>query len=234
MMRFRTVPVHMLALGVLVLGGLGCADPAADKPQAEVREAAAVPAPSVETTMAATTFTIVPEESSINFVGSKVTGSHDGGFNEFSGTIGLVGNDPTKSSVDLTIDTSSIWSDNERLTGHLKSPDFFDVEAHPQARFVSTSIVPQGEQYLVTGNLTLHGITKSVTFPAKIEMTPDEVSANAEFAIKRFDFEMEYPGKADDLIRDDVVVRFDLVARRGAPGMDVDAGEAAVAQPHGG
>lgn len=218
MMRFRTLPVQTLVLGLIVLV-VGCADPAADKPQAEVGEAAAVPEAPAD--LGSTTYGIDPEESSIGFVGSKVTGSHDGGFNEFAGTIELVGDDPTRSTIELVIDTSSLWADNERLTGHLKSPDFFEVETYPEARFVSTSIVPQGDEYLVTGNLTLHGVTKSVTFPAAIEVNPDEVSANAEFAIKRFDFDINYPGKADDLIRDDVVVRFDLVAR---PGSGMDAG----------
>ena len=58
----------------------------------------------------------------------------------------------------------------------------------------------------------LHGVTKSITFPATIEVGPEQVMARAEFAIKRFDFNIEYKGKADDLIRDDVVIKFDLVA----------------------
>jgi polyisoprenoid-binding protein YceI len=120
--------------------------------------------------------------------------------------------DPTKSSVNVAIDTLSIWSDSDPLTGHLKSADFFDVETHPISTFESTSIVRDGAGYSVTGNLDLHGVTKSITFPATIEVGPEQVTVQAEFAIKRFDFNIEYKGKADDLIRDDVVIKFDLMA----------------------
>jgi polyisoprenoid-binding protein YceI len=118
--------------------------------------------------------------------------------------------------VDVLIDATSLWADNEKLTGHLKSADFFEVETYPQARFQSTHIVQDGEQYRVSGNLTLHGITRSVTFPAAIEFVAGErIRARAEFAIKRFDWSIEYKGKADDLIRDDVVIKLDLEATPG-------------------
>ena len=58
----------------------------------------------------------------------------------------------------------------------------------------------------------MHGVTKSITFPAAIEMAEGEVRASAEFFVKRFDWNIVYPGKPDDLIRDEVVIRLDLVA----------------------
>ena len=64
----------------------------------------------------------------------------------------------------------------------------------------------------VTGNLDLHGVTKQISFPAAIEIDADEIRASSEFAIKRFDFDIVYPGKAEDLIRDDVLVKLNLVA----------------------
>jgi len=155
---------------------------------------------------------LLTQDSTIGFVGSKVTGSHEGGFRQFDGGIVVVDGDPTRSRVEVNIDTTSLWADNERLMGHLQSPDFFDVETYSTARFVSTQIVPAADGYEVTGNLELHGVTKSITFPATIEIQPDRVVATAEFFIQRFDFDIVYPGKPDDLIRDEVVIRLDLSA----------------------
>ena len=200
-----------LALGLAAALALtGCANPADDKPQAEVKEQTEAPAGR----LAAGDVYVIGEGSTLNFVGSKVTGSHDGGFHTFGGEIVVVDNEVTRSRVTIDIDATTLWSDNEKLTGHLKSADFFDVEAHPTASFASTRIDPNpsGEGYLVTGNLDLHGVTKSITFPAMITIADGLVAAEAEFVIQRFDWGIEYKGKADDLIRDEVVVRLDLNA----------------------
>jgi len=66
----------------------------------------------------------------------------------------------------------------------------------------------------VSGNFDLHGIKKTITFPATIEVAPDSVSVNAEFAINRKDFGIVYAGKADDLIRDGVVIKLTLKVPR--------------------
>jgi polyisoprenoid-binding protein YceI len=124
----------------------------------------------------------------------------------------LIDGDPAGSSILLNIDTTTIWTDADKLTGHLMSADFFDVENHPTATFTSTEIATAEEGYTITGNLNLHGITHSITFPATIEVGPEDVKAKAEFSLMRFDFDLVYPGKPDDLIRDEVVVKFDLVA----------------------
>jgi polyisoprenoid-binding protein YceI len=193
----------LLVLAIVV----GCADPAKDKPQAEVKQAAAEPERPADAQRY-----VLTEGSSVGFVGSKITGSHDGGFNTVEGEVLLVDGDPTKSSVNLTIDATSLWADDERLTGHLKSPDFFDVEIYPTATFKSTEITAAETGYTMVGNLTLHGITKSISFPAEITVEDGRVTAAAEFAIKRFEYEMVYPGKVDDLIRDDVVIKLEVVA----------------------
>ncbi len=206
-MKMSLLPVCCLSL--VLLAPAGCSDPAENVPAAKVSAPEASPAPPEP---AAEVYTVA-DESTLEFIGSKITGSHDGGFNEFEGEIRLVDGDPAQSSVRLMIDTTSLWADDERLTGHLKSPDFFDVATYPQASFTSTTIIPAESGYLVTGNLDLHGVTKSISFPATIEVLPGQVTARAEFSIKRFDFGIEYKGKADDLIRDDVVVKFDLIAR---------------------
>jgi len=207
MNRYHRFTIYAGLSLLLALLAFGCANPADDKPEAAVGEAEAVP----EATEGGQSFAIDTAQSTVGFVGSKITGSHDGGFNAFEGTIQVVDDDPTASSVKISIDTTSLWADDDRLTKHLKSPDFFDVEGLPESTFESTSIEAAAEGYTVTGNLTLHGVTKSISFPAQIEIGPDRISAQAEFFVKRFDFEIVYPGKPDDLIRDEVVIKFDLV-----------------------
>jgi polyisoprenoid-binding protein YceI len=155
--------------------------------------------------------------SKLEFIGAKVTGKHDGSFGVFTGTIDVVDGKPEKSRVTAEIDTTSVDSDNDKLTGHLKSPDFFDVAKYPKARFNSTSIAPLtggagGATHTVTGNLELHGVTKSITFPAKIQISADAVDVDAEFAINRKDFGIVYPGAPDDLVKDNVLIKLTLRA----------------------
>jgi len=195
-------------LCLLALGAAGCADPTKDKPKAAVDE----PRPEPERPADARRFVIVPEESSIGFVGSKVTGSHDGGFRAFEGEILVVDDDPLQSSVSVEIDVNSMWTDTDKLTAHLKSPDFFDAETYPKASFASTQVQQVEEGYRLVGNMTMHGITKSISIPADIGIAEDRVTASSEFAIKRFEFDIEYPGRPDDLIRDDVLIKLNLVA----------------------
>jgi len=194
-------------LAVIALAGCA-ADPAADKPDAEVSEAQPETGSAPGGTMLA-----FSEDSAITWVGSKVTGQHNGGFKIFDGEVNLVNADPTASSVSVTIDATSLWSDNEDLTGHLKSPDFFDVATFPTATFRSTSIEAAGAGYTVTGNLNLHGVEKSISFPAEIEVADGSVSVSASFALKRMDFGIVYPGKKDDLIRDEVALTLYLQTR---------------------
>ena len=115
----------------------------------------------------------------------------------------------------MTFDMTALASDNERLTGHLKSDDFFATAAHPTAAFVSTRIerpARGGGQSQVTGDLTIRGTTRSITFPARLRVTERGVQVSAEFTIDRQNWGISYRGMADDLIRDDVLIRFDLSA----------------------
>jgi polyisoprenoid-binding protein YceI len=198
--------LSVLSVIFLVPALLACANPADNVPSAGVA------APARALPVAQGEVFEIAEGSTLSFVGSKVTGSHDGGFHGFGGKITMVDGDPLKSTVELSIDTTTLWADNERLTGHLKSPDFFDVETHPSATFTSTAIEPDGEGYKITGNLDLHGVKKSITFPAQISSEAGKVTAQAEFSIMRFEFDIVYPGKPDDLIRDEVVIKLDIVA----------------------
>ena len=194
----------------------GCSNPADGVPEAEVKPATATAAESTAAVPAnAQAYSFDSETASIDFVGSKVTGSHNGGFKKFVGEFQVVDGKLAKSGHKLVIDTTSLWSDNDRLTGHLKSPDFFGVDTYPTATFTATAVEQAGSEAKVTGRLSLHGVTKEITFPAQVKVTDQAVEVTAEFVLNRFDFDMKYPGKADDLIRKEVVLKLNLKA---APG----------------
>ncbi|OBG84956.1 hypothetical protein A5699_25610 [Mycobacterium sp. E802] len=117
---------------------------------------------AVATDLTAGTWTIDPVHSSINFsvrhlMVSKVRGS----FESFSGAI-TVADDGT-ASVSATIDVNSVNTRNEQRDAHVHSADFFDVENHPTATFVSTGVRPDGDDYIVDGDFTLKGVTKPVS-----------------------------------------------------------------------
>lgn len=119
---------------------------------------------------AAGTWEIDPSHSNVGFivrhlVVSKVRGQ----FATFAGTI-TVGQTPEQSSVSVTIDAASVNTRDERRDGHLRSPDFFDVEKHPEWTFDSTGFVQTGPtSFDLPGNLTIHGITKPVTLKATFD-----------------------------------------------------------------
>ncbi|MDB5218831.1 MAG: Rhodanese-like domain protein [Myxococcaceae bacterium] len=210
-----------LTLGMASVALTGCDDPTKGKSKATTGEA--VTTTSQSATAAGTAsqgtakYAFDQSTSKVTFVGSKVTGKHDGGFNTFKGTVDLVDGAPEKSKVDVQIEADSITTDTEKLTGHLKSPDFFDTKANPKASFVSTEIKKGGDKgatHTVTGNLTIKGITKSVTFPATINVAGDNASVDAEFAINRRDFSLNYAGMPNDLIRDDVLIKLAIKAKK--------------------
>jgi len=118
----------------------------------------------------------------------------------------LVGNDHK-----VVIDVNSLWSDAEKLTGHLKSADFFDAEKYPESTFEATSLTKKSDtSYEVSGNFTLHGVTKNITFPATVTQSGDVTKIASKFDINRKDFGIVYAGKTDDLIRDEVVIELAL------------------------
>lgn len=213
-MKIQTYPIAAAAIAGLFI--VSCAEnPADNTPSAEVsdptEESASTtePAPAGETTSYEFT-----EESTIGFVGSKVTGSHEGGFKKFSGSFSVADGKPGPGPHEIEIDMTSTWSDAEKLTGHLKSPDFFDVEKFPTSAFKVTNVEEaEGENaYTLSGDFTLHGVTKKISFPATVKKADGKVMLDAEFDINRKDFGIVYPGKPDDLIRDEVVIKLAMVA----------------------
>ncbi len=108
---------------------------------------------------------------------------------------------------------------NKKLVDHLKSDDFFAVGAHPTATFIITKTVPgKSNEFTITGDLTIKGIAKSITFPAKVTESKGVYSATGKFKINRLDWGVKYnSGKffdpkalGDKMINDEIEIELDL------------------------
>lgn len=122
-----------------------------------------------------------------------------GRFTQFQGDVEIDEATPSNSKVDVTIQTASVTTGDEKRDGHLNSADFFDAEKYPTITFTSTKVEPQGgESYRVSGDLTMHGVTRPVTF----DITREGVTKNmqgkqlqafsAALTISRKDFGLEW------------------------------------------
>lgn len=124
---------------------------------------------------------------------SKVKGE----FGEFDGSI-VIDGEPSNSSVNVTIQTASFNSRDEGRDGHVKSADFLDVEQFPTISFVSTSVTGDGSDWVVTGDLTIKGVTKSVQLDTEFEGAitdpygMERVAFSAETEIDRTDFGLDF------------------------------------------
>ncbi|MES2659414.1 MAG: YceI family protein [Verrucomicrobiota bacterium] len=189
---------------------VSCENPADKTTDAKVSEAidkAGAP------TASGTKYVFTPT-SEVNFVGSKVTGSHKGGFKTFTGHFTVKDGAPIGNDHKVVIDMKSTFSDNEKLTGHLKSPDFFDVDKFSEATFDVTDLKKESDTaYTIAGNFTLHGKTKNISFPATVSKNGETLMIHSTFDINRKDFGIVYAGKTDDLIRDEVVIELKLEAK---------------------
>lgn len=214
-MKLNSTHLSLLLSPLIFLAA--CSNPADGTAEATVN-----PPGTAEPTISAATpaaptgkpFSLQPT-SKIEFVGSKVTGSHSGGFSKVAGVFHVVDGKLASSGHRIVIDNSSLWTDSDRLTGHLKNPDFFDVANNPLSTFVATAIEPTGADYKVSGDLTLHGVTRNISFPAQVTVSDNLVKVTAEFHIDRYDFEMKYAGQADNLIRKEVVIKLNVEASPG-------------------
>jgi polyisoprenoid-binding protein YceI len=216
MSPIRTLSFALAASFALALSGC---DESSSAPKATVGPASsATPAPAATPAGETVTYAVEPGTSKIEWTGAKITAHHDGKFTSFKGTITVTGGKAEDARIHLDVDTPSLTVEPAQLNGHLKSPDFFDVEKFPKATFDSTAIKTggaNGATHTITGNLALHGVTKSVTFPATVTVTPGKVSAKADFTIIRKDWGLVYPGKPDDLIKDDVQIHLTIEAAKG-------------------
>jgi polyisoprenoid-binding protein YceI len=119
-----------------------------------------------------------------------------GRFNSVSGSFTIDPADPTASSFAMEIKTDSIDTGNKTRDTHLSSPDFFNVKQYPTISFKSTAVKAIDGGYEVTGDLTLHGVTKSITFPLKGGKTApflgkQHMGFSTELTINRSDYEMK-------------------------------------------
>lgn len=115
------------------------------------------------------TWVIDPTHTTIGFSARHaMVAKVRGNFAEFAGSFTLDGSNPAASKAELTVQTATIDTRNADRDGHLKSADFLDVENFPTLTFTSTSVSGSGEKFTVTGDLTIHGVTKSV--PVEFEL----------------------------------------------------------------
>ena len=145
------------------------------------------------------------ENTKITFVGTKPGGKHEGGFKTLTGTATVSGDALT--AVKVEIETDSLYSDDQRLTGHLKSPDFFGVKNNPKAKFESTKIEKSDKGHTITGNLTINGKTKEIAIPAEVSYAGGALKINGSVTIDKRDYGMTYgAGKMDDAVAIKVAV----------------------------
>ncbi len=180
--------------------------------------------------------------SKVEWVATKVSGYHTGTVDIKNGELQVADGNVTGGN--FTLDMTSIavlgpkGSDparNAKLLGHLKSPDFFEVDKNPEATFVITSVQPftgtaqdtadprqediseykvPNPTHTVSGNLTIKGVAKNIQFPARITVTGNSADAMAKFNIDRTQWNIVYPGQPDDLIRNDIHLGIALKAAK--------------------
>ncbi len=150
--------------------------------------------------LVAGTWTVDPSHSEVGFVVRHMMVSKvKGRFTGVSGTI-TVAENVLESSVQAAVDTASIDTRDENRDNHLRSADFFDAENYPQLTFRSTGIRPDGDDFLLDGELTLHGTTRPVTFALEFNGAAANPLAegrptagfSAETEISRKDFGLEW------------------------------------------
>jgi polyisoprenoid-binding protein YceI len=182
-------------------------------------------------------------DSKIEWIGTKVSGYHTGNVPLKHGEVNVKNGEVTGGKFVMDIANMKVegpkGSDttaNNKLLGHLKSADFFDVAVHPEGTFeltgvkpyageaVKDSVDPRQEEineykvtdptHLVSGNLTLKGVTKNIEFPARITVSGNTAEAIAKFNIDRKQWGIVYPGKPDDLIRDAIHLGISIKAAK--------------------
>ena len=172
----------------------------------------------------ADTWQIDPMHTSVEFtVRHMMISNVKGTFQKTAGTVTTNGSDPASATIDATIDASSVDTRVERRDAHLKSPDFLDVAKYPTITFKSTKIEAAGPgKFTVTGDLTLHGVTKPVVLdvetagaPIKDPMGNMRAGASATTKIKRSDFGLTWNKALETgglVVGDEVAISIDVEA----------------------
>ncbi len=171
-------------------------------------------------------YTIDPSHTRLGFVArhamvTKVRGQ----FEEFSGTAHVDTAEPGNSRVELVIKTASVSTGNADRDGHLVSPDFFDAEANPEITFVATDVTRDGAEWTITGDLTISGVTKSVTIPFEENGTAQDPFGNVrvgfegEVTVNRKDWGLTWNAALETggvLVSEKIKLEFDVSAIRNA------------------
>ncbi len=172
--------------------------------------------------LAAEVYEIDPAHSSLNFAVKHLTVSTvTGQFIDYSGTIQY---DPAEASSfmsEVNIKASSIDTRQEKRDAHLKSADFFDVEKYPAITFKSKRLTAQGGSYAITGDLTMHGVTKEISIPVIISgpvnspMGAKVIGLSGETTINRQDFGISWNKTLDSggfMVSDEVKITVNIEA----------------------
>jgi polyisoprenoid-binding protein YceI len=167
------------------------------------------------------TYQLDPSHSSANFtIKHMMIAKVHGGFEKISGKFIYDASNPTKSEINVVIEAASINTRDAARDTHLKSADFFDVEKYPTLTFKSTRVEKDGSDLKVTGELTIHGVTNTVTLdvegPSEELKDPwgnAKIGASATTKIKRKDFGLTWNAALEAgglLVGDDVSISIDV------------------------
>jgi polyisoprenoid-binding protein YceI len=186
----------------------------------------AIATPAAETTVSST-WNIDPAHSIAEFkVRHMMISFVRGEFSGLSGVLKLDETDYTRSTVEVSIPTASVRTVDERLDDHLKNADFFDVEKFPTLTFISTKVRSTGgRNYAVTGDLMIHGVTRSVTVTVNDVSEPSNdpwgnqrIGLSASTTINRKDFGIIWNTALDSggvLVGDEVSIALDVQLIKG-------------------
>ncbi len=186
---------------------------------------------TTKVTKVAEAYKIDGTASKVEWIGTKVTGKHNGTVGLQGGTLDVAGNRVTGGNVMLDMKTIKVLDltdaeYNAKLLGHLNSDDFFSVEKHPTAGFKITSIAPlknvaEGKQnYTVNGDLTIKGITNRISFPAIVTVNGNQVTAVGTTVVDRTKYDIKYGSGSffdnlgDKAISNDITITFNVVAKK--------------------
>jgi polyisoprenoid-binding protein YceI len=180
-------------------------------------------------------FVVDTNDSKIKFTGHGVGKNHPGNFRLASGNVSVDNNKITGGEFVININSLDLDQKGDmfqtKLRPHLLSGDFFDAEKFNTAKFEITAVEPydrdkdkdtsivEGANFNVSGNLTLKGETRNITFPARIDLDENELKGKANFEIDRTQWKMNYGNDktlGDKFISEKVNIKMDLVARRQA------------------
>jgi polyisoprenoid-binding protein YceI len=168
------------------------------------------------------TWQIDPTHTTIGFsVRHAMIAKVRGRFTDFAGSFTLNGDDPANSSAQLTVLLTSVDTQNDDRDNHLRSAEFFDVESFPEMTFISTSVESKGNDFVVTGDLSVHGVTKTV--PVKFELVGisqdpwgnTRIGFEGEAEINRRDFGLEWNVALDTggvLVSENIKITLDVEA----------------------